>query len=159
MFKKIIALLMVSGIFLYANSSSKGILLSKVVLKEQVQVNNVGQKVRKMVPTQKVHGGDILVYINRILSQSKVETKNVVIENMIPSETVYLRGTANCEGVCEILFSIDGGKSFQKGEELFVVYATQKRVAFGSEYTHIKYIFKSILPFTQTRMSFKAVVK
>lgn len=150
---------MLTSIALYATNPVKDIVLSKAVLKEQLEYNSVGETVRKMVPVQQVRGGDILVYINRIVSNAKVTRHNIVIDNPIPQGTVYLRGTANCEGSCEILFSIDGGKSFKKGEDLFVVYGQKKRAAFGSEYTHIKYIFKSILPFTKTRMAFKAVVK
>jgi len=159
MFKKAIVILMLSSLFLYANNPLKGIVLSKAVLKEQIEVNSLGQKVRTMVPVHQVHGGDRLVYINRIVSKAKVEKKNIVVNNPIPAGTVYLRGTATCEGSCEILFSIDGGKSFKKGENLYVVYGAKRRAAFGSEYTHVKYIFKSILPFSQTRMAFKAVVK
>jgi len=159
MFKKAIVILMISSLFLFANNSLKGISLSKAVLKEQIELNSVGQKVRKMVPVNEVQKGDTLVYINKIVSKSKVVKKNIVVENPIPAGTVYLRGSASCEGSCEILFSIDGGKSFKKGENLYVVYDSKRRVALGSEYTDVKYIFKSILPLSQTRMAFKAVVK
>lgn len=159
MFNKSILILMVSSLFLSAYNPLKDIVLSKAVLKERTVTNTLGQKVRDMVPVQRVTGGDTLVYINKIQSNSKVEKKNIVITNPVPAGTVYLRGTATCEGSCEILFSIDGGQSFKKGENLYVVYGTTRRVAFGSEYTHVKYIFKSILPFTQTRMAFKAIVK
>ena len=159
MFKKVMAVLMLLSLFLYADNPLKGIVLSKAILKEQTVQNNLGQQVRTMVPVQQVTGGDILVYVSKIQSQSKVTKKNIVVTKPVPAGTVYLRSTATCEGSCEILFSIDGGQHFKRSEELYVVYGGKRRVAFGSEYTHVRYIFKSILPFTQLRMAFKAVVK
>ena len=88
-----------------------------------------------------------------------MEKRNIVVNNPIPPQVVYIRGSAICEGSCRMLFSIDGGKSFKNIQDLHVGYGVNRRAAFGSEYTHIKYIFNSIKPFSETRMAFKAVVK
>jgi uncharacterized repeat protein (TIGR01451 family) len=112
-----------------------------------------------MIPIKMVQRGATLVYVNRLTNKSRIIKQNIVVMNPIPFDTIYLRGSATCEGSCEIKFSIDGGKSFDYGEKLYVHYGKGKRVAKGSEYTHIKFIFKIIKPFTRTRMAFKAKVK
>jgi hypothetical protein len=82
-----------------------------------------------------------------------------MVMNPIPFKTAYLRGSATCEGSCKIMFSIDGGKSFDYGENLYVRYGKKKRVATGSEYTHIQFIFHSLNPFSKVRMAFKSRLK
>jgi len=159
MWKKIGLLFFILGISLGAKNPVKDILLSKSVFQETYEWQNPGRKVRKIVPATKAEKGAILIYINQIINNSNGIKKQVVIDNPIPYGTSYLRGTSSCEGVCKMLYSIDGGKSYADSKDLFVVYGSAKRLAKGSEYTHIKYIFSEILPHAKVRMAFKAVLK
>jgi uncharacterized repeat protein (TIGR01451 family) len=112
-----------------------------------------------MVSVTRVKKGAILVYVNQVLNQSQTTRKRVVVDNPIPYGTTYIRGSSSCEGVCEMLYSIDGGTTFKQSEELFVVYGTKRRSPMASEYTHIKFIFSKLAPFEKVRMAFKAKVK
>ena len=159
MWKKIALLFFILSIFLGAKNPVKDIRLSKAVFQEVSEWKNPGYRVRKIVPATKVHKGAVLIYVNQIVNNSNSAKKEVIIDNPIPYGTAYLRGTSSCEGVCKMLYSIDGGKSYAESNNLFVVYGSSKRLAKGSEYTHIKYIFSEIPPHSKIRMAFKAVLK
>ena len=159
MWKKITILLVILSIFLGAKNPVKDIRLSKAVFQEVSEWKNPGYRVRKVVPATKAHKGAVLIYVNQIVNTSYSTKKQVVIDNPIPYGTAYLRGTSSCEGVCKMLYSIDGGKSYADSKDLFVIYGNTKRLAKGSEYTHIKYIFSEIPPHAKIRMAFKAVLK
>ena len=159
MFKKVLLSLIFLSVGLLAKQPVEDIVLSKAVFEEKIVWNNKGQKVRKMLSIKKVKKGAILVYVNQIVNKSLKTKKEVVVDNPIPYGTAYLRGTSNCEGVCSMSYSIDGGKTFNESAELFVIYGSTKRVAKGSEYTHIKFTFKEVHPLSKIRMAFKTVVK
>jgi len=136
--------------------------LEKAVFEEQIAIDSLGIKSRKLIPikaNKTVRHGAILVYLNRLTNSSRVFKKDIVVVNPIPFKTSYFRGSATCEGSCIIKFSIDGGKSFDYGEKLYVVYGKGKRVAKGSEYTHIQFTFNSLSPFSKTKMAFKTRLK
>jgi len=143
----------------YSQQPSKGILLTKSVFEEKMVWDNIRGNIRTMIPATKVNKGATLVYVNKIINQSQTTRKRVVVDNPIPDGTSYIRGSSSCEGVCEMLYSIDGGTTFKQSEELYVVYGTKRRVPMASEYTHIKFIFSALLPYAKVRMAFKAKVK
>ena len=160
MWKKMTLLFFILSSFLDAKNPVTGILLSKAVFQETYEWKNPGYKVRKIVPVPtKVDKGAVLIYVTQIVNTSSSTKKQIVIENPIPYGTLYLRGTSSCEGICKMLYSIDGGKSYAESQSLFVIYGSKKRLAKGSEYTHIKYIFSEIPPHEKFRMAFKAVLK
>ena len=159
MLKRVVVSFGLLSLLLVAKNPVKDIVLSKAVFQEKIEWKSYDKKVRKMVPVKKVRRGDVLIYVNQIINKSLKTKKEVVVDNPIPYGSAYIRGTSSCEGTCTMLYSIDGGKTFKKSEELFIIYGAEKRVAVGSEYTHIKYIFSEIPPLAKIRMAFKAVVK
>ena len=159
MLKKILLGLSVFFVLSYAQQPISSILLTKAVFEEKIVWDNIRGNVRKMLPIERVQKGATLVYVNQIVNQSQVINKKVVIDNPIPYATKYIRGSSSCEGVCEMLYSIDGGVTFKQSEELFVVYGAKRRVPMASEYTHIKFIFYQLMPYAKVRMAFKAQVK
>ena len=159
MFVKIMMISILLLITLEAKAPVKDLLLFKAVFKKQMVWDGNGNQIPKIVPAKHVGKGDALIYVNKIVSKTYVVKKQVVVENPIPYGTSYIRGTASCESVCQLLFSIDGGKTYQESEDLFVWDGGVKRIARGSEYTHVKYVFESILPHSSTRMAFKVIVK
>jgi uncharacterized repeat protein (TIGR01451 family) len=159
MFYKTLMLFSVASASLLAQNPASNMVLEKAVFEEQIAIDTLGVKTRKMIPVKRVQREATLVYVNRLTNKSKAVKSNIVVVNPIPFNTEYLRGSATCEGSCKILFSIDGGKSFDYGEKLYVVYGAKKRVAMGKEYTHVKFTFKTIKPLSRTRMAFKSKVK
>jgi len=162
MFYRFLVTVLILGSSLFAQNPLSNIKLEKAVFEEQIAIDTLGIKSRKLIPIKKhttVQRGATLVYVNRVTNSSRVTKRNIVVKNPIPFKTAYLRGSATCEGSCQIKFSIDGGKSFDYGEKLYVVYGKGKRVAKGSEYTHIQFIFNSLAPFSKTKMAFKSRLK
>ena len=159
MLKKVLLGLIFFFAWSYAEQLSKGILLTKSVFVEKMVWDNIRGNIRKMFPVVKVQKGATLVYLNKVINQSGKTTNKIVIDNPIPYGTTYIKGTSSCEGVCEMLYSIDGGTTFNQSEKLYVVYGTKRRVPMASEYTNIKFIFSKLAPYEKVRMSFKAKVK
>ena len=159
MFRKVIFILVIFVVSSYSKSPVKDIVLSKAVFEEKIVWENPGRQVRKILPVKRVEKGSVLVYVNQIINKSSKKQKEIVVDNPIPYGTEYIRGTSSCEGVCSMLYSIDGGETFKESEDLFVVYGNKKRPAMGKEYTHIKFIFLEIPPHAKIRMAFKARVK
>jgi len=161
MFSKIIIFSLLFSSLLFSQNSASNIKLEKAVFLEQIAIDTLGIKTKKLIPVQNkmVQKGATLVYVNRLTNSSQIIKNDIVVMNPIPFKTAYLKGSATCEGSCKIMFSIDGGKSFDYGENLYVRYGKKKRVAKGSEYTHIQFIFHSIHPFGKVRMAFKSYLK
>jgi hypothetical protein len=159
MFKKVLLALNSFFVLSYAQQPSTSLLLAKSVFVERVVWDNIRGNIRKMLPATRVEKGATLVYVNQVINQSQRMRKHVVIDNPIPHNTTYIRGSSSCEGVCEMLYSIDGGTTFKQSEKLYVVYGTKRRVPMDSEYTHIKFIFSKLAPYEKVRMSFKARAK
>jgi len=159
MFYKTFMILPLLTISLFSQNPVSNMVLEKAVFEEQIAIDTLGVKTSKVIPVTMVQHGATLVYVNRLINKSRAIKKSIVVMNPIPFKTTYLRGSATCEGSCEILFSIDGGKSFDYGEKLYVVYGTKKRIALGREYTHIQFTFKTIKPLSRTRMAFKSKLK
>ncbi len=161
MFSKIIIFSLLFSSLLFSKNPVSNIKLEKAVFEEQIAIDTLGIKTKKMIPVRgkMVQRGSILVYVNRLTNTSRIIKKDIIVMNPIPFKTAYLRGSATCEGSCKIMFSIDGGKSFDYGENLYVRYGKTKRVAKGSEYTHIQFTFHSLEPFSKVRMAFKSRLK
>ncbi len=159
MLKKVLLALSCLFVLSYAQQPKKGILLTKSVFEEKIVWDNIRGNVPKLLPVAKVKKGATLVYVNQIINQSQTIRKQIVVANPIPYGTTYIRGSSSCEGVCEMLYSIDGGTTFKQSEKLFVQYGTKRRVPMASEYTHVKFIFSQLAPYEKIRMSFKAEVK
>ena len=161
MFSKIITISLLFSTLLFSQNSVSNIKLEKAVFLEQIAIDTLGIKTKTLIPIQhkRVEKGATLVYVNRLTNTSRIVKRDIVVMNPIPFKTDYLRGSATCEGSCKIMFSIDGGKSFDYGENLYVRYGKKKRVAKGSEYTHIQFTFHSLHPFAKVRMAFKSRLK
>jgi uncharacterized repeat protein (TIGR01451 family) len=161
MFSKIIIVSLLCSSLLFSQNPVSNIKLEKAVFMEEIAIDTLGIKTKKLIPVQDkmVQNGATLVYVNRLTNTSRILKKDIVVINPIPFKTAYLRGSATCEGSCNIMFSIDGGKSFDYGENLYVRYGKNKRVALGSEYTHIRFLFPSLPPFSKIRMAFKSHLK
>jgi len=159
MFYKSFIILSIFTVSLFSENFSSHLKLEKAVMQEETAIDTLGIKSTKLKPVKMVQSGTVLVYLNRLYNGSRQVKHDLLVVNPIPLKTTYIRGSASCEGSCKILFSIDGGKTFDYGEKLFVRYGSKKRMAMGSEYTHIKFMFHSLMPFSRTKMAFKSRVK
>lgn len=128
--------------------------------KEVVKIEKDGSKKVTLIEAKKVIPGDYVVYQNSISNHTDKDVNNMVLNNAIPKHTEYVGDSAKCEGDCEILFSVDGGKVFKTAENLMISVGNQERLALPKEYTNVRWILTSPLKAKSvTTVSFKTRLK
>lgn len=138
------------------------VVLEMTSAREVMEMSN-GQEVRKIVPSVVIEPGQTLIYTLKYRNDGDEKATNVVINNPIPKDTVYLVGSATGLG-SEIAFSIDGGKSFKQPTLLTYEIAAAdgkivKKMAAPEEYTHVQWLVKEIGPGQKGEVAFQVKVK
>jgi uncharacterized repeat protein (TIGR01451 family) len=140
----LVALLLLPGLAMAAGSVDVKIKTEKLAV-----VTSGGKKVEKTVPASKFQSGDILVYTITYSNNSAEPVVDAVLNDPIPTGTVYIPDSAKGEGT-DITFSIDNGKSFQKPTILFyevnAAGKKERRVASPDQYTNVRWVLTSALP-------------
>ncbi len=146
-----------------------GVLLSLGVSSAEAEVTITTHSYQKVIkkhkPTwvkaTKVVPGNIVLYVNSVVNQGKQRAKELTVVNAIPEHTTYIKGSAKCQGQCDITFSIDGGKHFAKPAKLIVKDAKTKkrRRARASEYTTIKWVIPHLGGKQKRKVWFRTRVK
>lgn len=121
-------------------AADKGSIELKAVVEKEIQVvNEKGEKVLKRVPAEKVIPGEEVIYTIVYENIGAEPAGGIVITNPIPEHMIYTHGSAIGIGT-DITFSIDGGISWDKPENLKIKEADGTiRLAKTSEYTHIRW--------------------
>ena len=137
-------------------AGQNGVSLKTKSFVQKVVVDKSGHRKVVLKEAKKVIPGDIVVYKNSIINHTNKKVKDMVLDNVIPKHTVYVDQSAKCQKDCEILFSVDGGKSYDKPQKLMVKEGNRVRKALPSDYTNVKWILTSSLePNSVTDVSFK----
>ena len=138
------------------------ITLSITSEKEVIEMKN-GKKIVKRVPAKEVDPGQVLVFTLKFSNKGDENATNVVVDNPIPKETVYVVGSASGVG-SDITFSINGGKTFKK--PTLLTYEMKgpdgkkiKKKASPEQYTNVRWVIPTVLPGKGGEVSFKARVK
>lgn len=118
--------------------------VNTVVQKEQVTVNEDGESETRLVPAETVVPGENVIYTITFQNISDEAADNVVITNPIAASLTYVDGSAFGPGT-EILFSIDGGQTFAKRDELVVREDDAERPAEPRDFTHIRWVMQQDL--------------
>ena len=148
----VVALILASSL----SAKSADVTLSTKSYKEIVKINAAGEKEYVLEEAKKIVPGDYVVYKNSIINHTNKSVNNMVLNNAIPKHTEYVADSAKCEKDCDILFSVDGGKKFDKPEKLMVNSGDKARVALPKEYTNVRWILTSALDANSiTDVSFK----
>lgn len=135
----------------------------KVTSIAQVEIETVGPNGKKIIkrnPVVKAVPGTEVIYTTRFENAIKKPVGNIVIDNPIPNASVYVAGSAFGKD-CDILFSVDGGKTFGHAEDLKVKDADGKeRPALDQDYTNIRWIYKVQLAAGKSgEVGFRAAIK
>lgn len=117
------------------------------IVAEKVTVVDVdGKQVEKMVAAADVVPGDVIAYTLQYENKGDEAAKDVVLNNPIPQGTSYVVASAFGPGA-EIGFSIDG-ESFKNPSLLTYEVKqngkTEKRKASPEQYTHIRWVIKTV---------------
>ena len=94
-----------------AAKSPKVTLVSKQ-FKQVKYVDRHGKIRVKLKDIDRVVPGDTLVYKNIVSNFENKPLKNLVLNNKIPQHTSYVRHSAKCSSKCDVLVSVDGGRTF-----------------------------------------------
>jgi uncharacterized repeat protein (TIGR01451 family) len=114
---------------------------------EEVEtINQEGNKETKYIETSSVIPGDVVLYTIHYHNQGDKPAEAVVITNPIPEHMLYLNEITPFSDTATT-FSIDGGKTFDTPDKLFITLADgTERPATASDYTHIQWRFNRPLP-------------
>jgi uncharacterized repeat protein (TIGR01451 family) len=117
----------------------------KVTSIAQIEVETVGKDGKKTIkrsPVEKAVPGTEVIYTTKFENVINKPVGDIVIDNPVPNASEYKAGSAYGKN-CEILFSVDGGKTFGHAEDLTVKEADGKdRPALDKDYTNIRWIYK-----------------
>lgn len=107
--------------------------------------------------------GDTLAYTIAYMNRGDEKATNAVIDDPIPRGTTFIPGSAYGART-EIVFSIDGGKTFKRPSLLTYEVrhpdgTVEKRTASPERYTHIRWIISTIPAGANGRVGFRVRVK
>lgn len=127
-----------------------------VVQKEEVTINEEGERQVRLVEATAVTPGENVVYTITFANISDAPAENVVITNPVPENLTYIEGSAFGPGTT-IEFSIDGGQNYAAADNLRVPDNGGTRNATAEEYTHLRWVMENDLPVgSQAVASFRA---
>ena len=131
---------------------------------KEVEVEEAGRKVRKLVEPGKMVPGDEVVYTISYVNKGSRPAERVVVVNPLPQHTKFRAGSV--EGAStEIAYSADGGKTYAAPDRLTVATRDAKgtpatRPAVAADITHIRWTLKEPLPpGASGQVRFRAVIE
>ncbi|EAT12007.1 DUF11 domain-containing protein [Bermanella marisrubri] len=110
----------------------------------EVQQDNGISKVEWIAPDNIVPG-DKVGYRIRFENTGSEAADNIVLNNPVPDNTVYVDGSARGANT-NIVFSVNGGDSFAKPEQLFIEKNGQQIQAQAKDYTNVRWTLTTALP-------------
>ncbi len=127
---------------------------------EVTEIDKQGKKVVKRKPATNVVPGTEVIYTITSKNTGTEPADNIVVTNPVPKETVYVDGSAFGAG-SNITFSVDGGKSYDKVQNLKVKdKAGQSRTAKAEDYTHVRWTLQfNLQPGQEAPVWYRARVK
>ena len=106
---------------------------------EITETDAQGKKSIKRTAAVSVIPGTEVIYTITAKNTGNEPASNIVVNNPVPANTVYVDGSAFGADTV-ITFSVDGGKSYGKAEELTVIDAAgNSRAARAEDYTHVRW--------------------
>jgi len=107
----------------------------------------------------KVIPGTIVKYINTIVNTTDDNITDANVSNPINENLIYQVDSANSELNATILYSIDGGKSFDEPDNLKVGEGDNERKAYPEEYNAVLWSVKEIPHDSNCSLWFKVKLK
>jgi uncharacterized repeat protein (TIGR01451 family) len=116
-------------------------LRTQLIAEVRETLNAQDRPTYRMVPARLLSQGQVVYYTVRITNPTPVFANNVVVNQRVPANTTYLRDSAVGPSA-EVEFSIDGGVSYARPEELKLADGTR---APPERYTHIQWRLRNPL--------------
>ncbi len=129
--------------------------------KEVTQIVN-GKEVSQRVPADTIEPGELIHYTLTYRNSGNEAAMQVVVDNPIPNDTVYVTDSAGGAG-SDISFSIDGGANYKKPDQLTyrvkVDGQWEERKATPDRYTHIRWVIERIDAQAQGTVNYSVRIK
>jgi len=117
----------------------------RAIAEVEARVNQGGRAVVKLIPADRVVPGDRVIYTLEVTNISATAVEAPVVSHAVPEHMRYLGDSAVGPGA-EVRYSVDGGLSFDRAENLTVSGPDGKpRRAVAADYTHIRWQLKNSL--------------
>jgi uncharacterized repeat protein (TIGR01451 family) len=101
-----------------------------------------------------VKPGDVIMYTVVAKNNSRCSLRNLVLKQPIPKGTQYVKDSAQAIEGAELLFSIDGGKTFSAKPMM------GKQVVPATDYNYLRWKFSGKMPANaQVKTTYKLQVK
>lgn len=156
-------LLKISSVFLLMLFTSQVIAAIELKTKAEIEVTIIddkGKKKIKRTTAARVIPGTEVIYTITASNTGNQSAAKISVKDPIPKDMVYVDGSASGKNTL-ITFSVNGGKSYDKPEKLFVKNPEGKSVrATAKDYTDIRWTFQfDLKPKQKASVWFKAKVK
>ncbi|MDX8411963.1 MAG: hypothetical protein R8K46_08890 [Mariprofundaceae bacterium] len=133
-----------------------------VSAEQEVTISENGESRIERVAARDIKPGNEIIYTIVYVNDGDETANNVVIEDPIPANGVYVADSNIAPGA-ETSFSIDGGESFAAPSrvtyEIHTADGMQERVAEPSQYTHIRWLLPKVEAGQRGQASFRVRVK
>lgn len=142
---------------------AKPIIEVNTSVETEVTVEQDGRKIVKRVPAKTTEPGNTLIYTVQVNNKGDEKATSVVINNPVPAGTYYVGDSATGKG-SKILFSVDGGKHFDKPgrlmhERKLPSGKIKKTKAKPEHYTHIRWVIDEVPAGKSGTLGFRIKVK
>jgi uncharacterized repeat protein (TIGR01451 family) len=136
------------------------ILVQSTAETEVEVINSAGRKEKKRQPVALAIPGSQVIYTTRFTNKGAKPAGNVVVDNPIPKNTVFVSGSAFGASTA-ITYSVNGGKSYDLPNKLKIsIPGGTARQAEPREYTHIRWRYVGELPpGKQGEVGFRVIIK
>lgn len=142
---------------------AKPLVSVSITAEKEVTVVKGGQKSTQKVAATRIDPGDIIFYTLNYINSGNEAATSVILDDPIPQGTIYIPGSAFGAGA-DIIFSIDGGKTFKKPSLLTYEITLpngkkEPRTASPDEYTNIRWIIGNIDAGAKGTVGFQVSIK
>ena len=132
----------------------------KAIAEVSAKVSQSGRETVHLEPADRVVPGDEVIYTLEIRSTTAMAQPPPTVDYTIPEHMRYVPDSAVGAGAV-VSYSVDGGRTFARPEQLFVMGEDgKKRPATAEDYTDIRWQLKHILKGNSVAFArFRAIVK
>jgi uncharacterized repeat protein (TIGR01451 family) len=132
----------------------------KVIAEVESRTTERGREVVKLIAADRVVPGDRIIYTLEVRNTGAAAVAAPTVDHPVPEHMLYIADTAVGPGA-EVSYSVDGGRSFDRAENLKVPGADGRmRPAVAADYTDIRWQLKHSLKANSTAfVRFRALVK
>lgn len=157
------AVLIVLTAALPAQAFARADIKLKVIAEKDAIVVVNDKKVTKRVAAKDIEPGETLIYTLHYENKGDETATNVVFDNPVPENTVYITGSAVGKDSV-ITFSADKGKTFKKPTQVTYEYKKPngdivQQKATPDKFTNIRWTVKQIDPGEKGELGFQVKVK